>query len=802
MDPRAWTATGVRTIARRPRLSLAALLLLIICVWATAIARGTRPFDNGLRIWFLEGSPELRRLDEFHAAFGNDEVLVVAWREEGRVTEPAGLALVADVSSRLAALRGVEIVTSLATVLWTGNEVVHVKDGEDFLEVRTERLFPPRPTEDDAARARDRLERMPLLKELLLSPDGKTTLVQVAPGRTEDLDALRAPLLAAVKAETDAAFRAAGREPTWLWGGGGVTNEALNQASQHDSGVFTLASLVVIVVCLRLLLGSGRAVLLSASSVASAAVALVGVHFAAGQSLNMVTMVLPSLVLVVGLTDSVYFLSTWMQERAALEAKGLSHEECVAQVIGHAALPGLFNSVTSAVGFLSFLATDMAVLRVFGLFAGVGIALAYLCSVVVCTAGLVLLDVRGAPVEGTRADALFLRLARLVARRKALVLGGAGLVLAVGAAGVARLEFDSDPMRYFFEDHPVRAADATIERWFGPYLPLELVVDAGRADGVKEPALLRALDELGRRTETREAAVSKVSSVADVVRHIHRVLAEEEGLPGSLELVEQELVFGYDPDRSDDPIKLVDWPPVLLPRTAAEVAAGAPARVTPGWGLARVTMRCGSVGLKEGRAIIDRTLAEARGGLLPPGATIEPAGYAPLYASLIDYLVWGQVWSICTTFGVIGVVLLLLFRSWRWALLSLPANVIPVVATLGFMGWAGIPLDGATVLIASISLGVAVDDTIHLIFKLRELAAETGDEAVAVEQTLRTTGAAITTSSIVMALGFGVVGLASLKSVAWFGVLTAVTMVSALVAELLITPAVVLLTSPRRPSPT
>jgi predicted RND superfamily exporter protein len=243
VDPRAWIATVVRAIARRPTLALAGLLLLIIGVWAAAVVRGTRPFDNGLRIWFLEGSDELRRLDEFHAAFGNDEVLVLAWREEGPVTTPAGLALVADVSSRVAAQRGVESVTSLATVLWTGTEGA----GRDAA-VLCERLFPPRPTEEDAARARDRLERMPLLKELLLSKDGRTTLVQIAPSRTEDLDQLRGPLLAAVKAEADAAFRAAGREPTWLWGGAGVLNEALNQASQRDSGVFTLASLVVIVV--------------------------------------------------------------------------------------------------------------------------------------------------------------------------------------------------------------------------------------------------------------------------------------------------------------------------------------------------------------------------------------------------------------------------------------------------------------------------------------------------------------------------------------------------------------------------
>ncbi len=233
MDPREWTSTGVRHIARHPRLALAALVLLIIGVWGAAVVRGTKPFDNGIRIWFLEGSPELRRLDEFHATFGNDEVLVLALHEEGPVVEPAALALVADVSSRLIALPHVESVTSLATVLWTGEEVVHPEGGEDFLEVRVERLFGPRPTAADAALARDRLERMPLLKELLLSPDGRTTLVQVVPSRTVDLDLVRGPLLAAVREATDAAYAAVGRPPGWLWGGAGVLNEELNLASQQ-----------------------------------------------------------------------------------------------------------------------------------------------------------------------------------------------------------------------------------------------------------------------------------------------------------------------------------------------------------------------------------------------------------------------------------------------------------------------------------------------------------------------------------------------------------------------------------------
>jgi predicted RND superfamily exporter protein len=174
-----------------------------------------------------------------------------------------------------------------------------------------------------------------------------------------------------------------------------------------------------------------------------------------------------------------------------------------------------------------------------------------------------------------------------------------------------------------------------------------------------------------------------------------------------------------------------------------------------------------------------------------------PSGYVPLYVRLIDYLVWGQVNSITTSFLVIFGVLLLLFRSLRHALISLPGNVVPVALTLGFMGWAGIHLDVATVLIASVALGLAVDDTIHFVFKFRAREQETGDAARAVDETLRTTGAAIMATSITLALGFSVLALAQVKSVAVFGVLMGVTMVSALIGELLITPAVILTFSRR-----
>jgi predicted RND superfamily exporter protein len=776
----------VDLVARGRWLTVCLILAAAVAPWA-AWRFGphydpTRPpVDNSLRVWFLEGDETLVRQERFERMFGNDEAVLVGWSEDGGVFSPAALDLVADVSSRMAASSLVEGVTSLSTVLEA--ESRRRADGQDELVV--ERLYRAPVTPEVAAAVERRVLGDPLYAEHLVSPDRKVSILSVQPKRGRDRDEVRAPLLAHVRAAVDAAFVAAGRDPkSWHWAGGGVVNDALNLATQRDSAVFSGVSLLVVAGCLLFALRRVSAVLLALASVGLATVMLVGTYLACGQTVNMVTTVLPSLVLVIGITDSVYFLTTWFQERDGLLAAGLDRRAAIARVIGHAALPGLVNSITSAVGFWAFASAKMAVIRQLGLFAGLGIALAYACSLVIVTVGLELLDpvppTAGVSASGPRADAALTALSRWVTRHWRKVLWGCVVAVVVSVAGILRLRVDSDPVRYFYPDHPIRRDTAFFEERFGPHLPLELVVDTGVQDGVLDPELLRAIEHLGRTVVDEEPLVGSAASIAQVARRLHRALGDEDALPPSREALEQELLW-YDPQRSDDPLQLVD---------------------VPGWRVARITMRIPAVGTREGKELMERIQVRAR-ELLPRGVTLEAGGYAPLYVRLCDYLVWGQVSSLATTFLVVSGVLFLLFRSARYALIALPSNVIPVLGVLGFMGWVGIDLDIATVLIASIALGVAVDDTVHFVFRFREEVEGGLDTEQALEKTLRTTGAAISATSFVITLGFGVVSLASLKSVAMFGLLTSVTMLVALGCELLITPSVILALAPRavRPGP-
>jgi predicted RND superfamily exporter protein len=170
-----------------------------------------------------------------------------------------------------------------------------------------------------------------------------------------------------------------------------------------------------------------------------------------------------------------------------------------------------------------------------------------------------------------------------------------------------------------------------------------------------------------------------------------------------------------------------------------------------------------------------------------------PGGYVPLYVKMMDYIVESQVLSFLLAFVVIFLVMALLFRSLSVIVVGIVPNLLPIFLTLGLMGWLSIPLDIATVTVAAIAMGISVDDSIHFIFMFRRRRQEGRSVDEAIEQTLLTSGRAIIITSLLLILGYLVFALANVKSIIFMGVLIAATMLSALLCDLLLLPALLLL---------
>jgi hypothetical protein len=411
----------------------------------------------------------------------------------------------------------------------------------------------------------------------------------------------------------------------------------------------------------------------------------------------------------------------------------------------------------------------MRVVRDLGLFSALGLVAAFVATIVFCTWSLAWERAEPRVVHDGPLQRAVDALADLGLRKKELVLGLTGVATLAAALGVSRIEVDTYSIDFLLPDHPVRLASEHIEDAFGPYTPLEFVVEV--PDAALSPEVLQAVDAW-QQAALSDARVGWSRSVVDVVKKLEQVLGGGEArVPDQPERIDQALLV-YGTGSASDLDDLVDGRDRL--------------RVTFG-----ITMQSA-----QGIA----STVDALQGLhaLPPGVTVTPAGYLPLYTRMMDYIVRSQITSFGLAFGVIFALIAILFRSIRLAALAVPANLLPVLVTLGAMGLLGVRLDVATVTIGAVVLGLVVDDTVQFLYRLRhELLLSPDDPDAGVRAAVGSVGRSLAITTVVLCLGFSVLGLAQIKSVIWFGLLISLAMGTALIADLLVLPALVGLLRPR-----
>jgi predicted RND superfamily exporter protein len=735
------------------------LVALLLCALAGAAwqVRGVG-VDNAVTVWFVDGDPALRAYADFQDTFGNDEVVVLALHDPDGILDADGLARVRAVTDAAAATEGIVEVRSITNVAHARLDDAPVGPDEAAAIV-----VAPVVGETDDAGIRERVLADPLLAGRLVSRDGSTAVVLARMDDIAGVDARRDVILDDLSARVRAA---AGEEVPMA--GIGVVYSALNRASSRDVAVIGAASYGLIFVLLAILLGRPWPVALTLAVIGAAALLTMGLYGAAGRDLNMVTMALPTLIFVMCIEDAVHVL----QEVA--HRQETDRVERIVAAVSAVFWPCLFTTLTTAAGFVALGAARMQVVRDLGWFATFGILAAFVVTLIVLVPALAWPRTEPRAFAAAALERWMVGVGRFASRRRFEVLALSAAVFLLGAWGTSRIVADTYSIDYFYDSHPVRTDSAFIEEHFGPYVPLELVVRS--PSGLRTSEALGAVAAWQDRMET-DGEVGWTSSVADVTRRLNQLLSADGtfAVPADDAALEQALfVYESDPDAEIDRL------------------------VADGWREVRVTVGLKMMSASRIGAAIDRlTGPEARGAGWPEGVEVVPSGYLPLYVTMMDYVVRSQVDSFATAFVLVFGLLALLFRSARMTLLAVPGNLFPLFVTLGLMGLLEIRLDVATVTIAAIVLGLVVDSTIHFLFRFRESLRRTGDHEAAIEETMRTSGVAMTTTSLALVLGFAVLGLAQTKSVAFFGLLTAAAMGSAWFGDALLLPALLVTLRPK-----
>jgi predicted RND superfamily exporter protein len=734
---------------------LASCLALTLLAALPAAQVGT---DNRVQIWFVEDDPALVAYESFLDRFGNDEVVVIAFhRPEGIITAE-GLALVQEATRRIEGVEGVDGVLSLARL-----PDVWAEKGE----LQAKLLVPQGPlTAEEATQLRRRLTTDPGLGADLVSTDGTTTVVMAQMVTSEDIDLERELILNRLNEALE------GLSPAPAVSGLGVFHVVISQLSLEDSRTLVSISYLLIVLLLWFFTRRLVPVLVILGVVTVSMVWLMGLYGLAGRDINMVTMVMPTLVLIIAVADCLHILM-----HVARQPAGRSRRDRVVQGVSYMLRPCLFNTLTTAAGFAALATGSIQIVRDLGIFSALGLVGAFAAAIVGCTWALAWEAAEPRLSRRPWLDRLVLGLAHVGTGRPATVLSLTLVVGVMAGWGLSRLVADTYSAGFLREGHQLRQETDFIEQRFGPVLPLEFVVESNQ--GVTRPELFHAIHTWQQAAEAG-ADVGWSRSVVDIVGRMEGLL-QGDGSRQAAGLI-----------RTIVPTTIEEIDSHL--RSLRRSGSVDPATLMDGTEALRVTFGIYGQSGREFGQQIEKLLALAD---MPEGVTITPGGYLPLYVQMTSQLVASQVSSLSVALIVIFCLIALAFRSWRLALLSLVPNVAPVALVLGFMGWAGIRLDIATVTIGAILLGIVVDDTVHFLHRLSHEWGRADSPRQAVEQAVQGVGRPMVSTTAVFALGFCVLIFAQVTSVMHFGLLIALGLIFALVADLIVLPALVVLWQPK-----
>ena len=754
---------------RAPRAALA--LVAIVTVGLCAQIHRVR-VDSAMESIFLQDD-ELERYREFRDEFGDDEIIVAGIRvRESDVFHPTILHTIARITAAIEALPeeyGVDRVVSLTNV--------HDVSGRGGT-IAAGLLIPEIPERDADVRAlRERALANPLFVRNLVSPDGRSAAINVLIAHRPGNLTLKETLVQTVRS----IGKVECRDVDCVFAGIPVLTHYTSEYMRRDMLLFVPVTVLVIAIILWVTFRSALGVLLPLTTVGLAVVWTVGFVGLIGRSITIVASAVPSLLLAVGVAYSLHVVAQYYQESA--------HEptERVSQTLRRVMRPVVGSGLTTFIGFGALVFSEVPQVRDFGIYAAFGVASATFLAVVLVPACLSFHRGRmprmAAPgrVAGPVGRALEGVGAFAVRRRVAVVAVGA-VVAAASLWGAAAVKVDTDYAAFFKRGSEPLEGLAFMRNHLAGERPINVVVRTRgeRLDGVLEPQVLRLLEDI-EQTLTAHPLVASSLSIVGYLKNMHhavrggepagREFASGYGIPDSRELAKQYLA-GY--------ARPHELGRLMSPDGNAAIVIGRSSIISSDEFLGFVSdlrRRYGHADEQGGRQ-----------ATALPAAEVSVTGSMYLLSKASIAIPRDMRRSIALASLLIALVFFVWFRSVTIALIGIGANLLPVLTYFGFMTLAGITLNTGTAVIASIALGIAVDDTMHFLTRYQERRQREG-AADAARATVRTAGRAMLFTTVATACGFLVLTLSSFTPLVALGWLTAATMVSALLADTIVLPA-------------
>jgi len=534
---------------------------------------------------------------------------------------------------------------------------------------------------------------------------------------------------------------------------------------------FMIISIIIVIILLWMSYRSLWGIAIPLMTVLLAIIGSLGIMQLSGTYLNMMTTLLPVIMLVVGMSDVVHLISKYVEELK----KGNSKIPALKFMVKRVGMATLLTSLTTALGFITLIGVKMKPVQSFGVFTAVGVVLAFILAIAFITSIFVLVPVPKISYQRTYKIEWEEKLASLfnfLLKHRIKVISIYLLISVLALFGASRVKFDYFLMQDLGKDHPLMVEGRYFEQ-FGGIRPFEMAILPKNELKITDHEVMLEMEKIVAYLSS-DMKVEQIVSPVYPIQYFNKTLRGDKKeyfkIPASKKRYEYLLDNVMGSDLAKDLTELMDE---------------------------------------------ERNIARIFGRMVDPGsmamlerqAKLEEFFEANIDENLIQYQLTGTpviidkggrqisrtiILGLLTAFALIALSMGILFRSVKMAFLSLVPNVFPILLTAGFIGFANIDLNMTTAIVFTIAFGIAVDDTIHFLSRYHQELKAGRSNFLAVRRTFISTGKAIVLTTIILLGGFVSLLFSDFQSTFYIGLFVSMTLIFALITDLSLLPLLLL----------
>ena len=773
----------------------------------------------------LENDDSLQYYRKISKSYGSDDFLIITYAPVKDLMSDAVLTDLKSLTDELAGLDRVHSIDSILNVPLLNSPRVEIsKLDTDIRTLETPGV--------DREMARKEFLESPIYKSLLLSPDGNITIIRINFKRDEKYFSLmykrndlrdkkkefgfgkKGEVLflkaqqkfrdyhAQVLDDEDNLIRTVRdimdqhrQHAEMFLGGVPMITSDMISFIEHDLETFGLGVLAFLVLMLSLFFKKFRWVALPMGCSIITVLVMVGFLGLMDWRVTVISSNFVSILLIITMSLTIHLIVRYRDINDS--NPGQSQKELVWETVRLMAQPCFYTAITTIVAFISLLVSGIRPVIDFGWIMTIGIAVAFGLNFIFFPAALVLLEAEppGFAKDGTRNFTL--AVAAFTNRNRKVILWVSFLLAVVSAIGISKLEVENRFIDHFKSNTEIYQGMEVIDQQLGGTTPLDIVINPDQKyfDYLKEASEKVDDDPFAEASEEVENNYWFNSNMLDRVENIHDYL---ESLPevgkvqsiSTLIKVFTQLDKGRKPDDYD--LALIRK---LMPENVKDSLVNP--YLSKDANQIHINMR-----LIESDPTLRRSqlIEKIRNHLVEElkfaPETIHFTGMVVLYNNMLQSLYRSQILTIGVVFVSIMFMFMILFRSVSMALIGIVPNLLAAGAVLSIMGWIGIPLDMMTITIAAITVGIAVDDTIHYIHRFQTEFKVDQNYLASMDRCHGSIGKAMYYTSVTITLGFSILALSEFMPTIYFGLLTGAAMVVALVGSLTLLPLLIVVFRP------